>query len=156
MALIPGFNVFESRELWEEAVGKGVLVEDFERDFPSYDEIRFPYFTGKGLVLAGSSHGQILRAPELLPSQNLLHFVDFETGLAITLPNNTTTRALGFDYTVHEDWQLSVFNIGIILTRGESRFVGVILSEHTVKDFRLIGPQTSQGGLSIDNISYIP
>lgn len=156
MTLFPGFKVFESRELWEAAIGGSVFMEDFEQDTASYEELNFPYLTGHGFVLAGTSHGQILRSPGLLPSQNYLHFVDFETGLAVTLPTSTMTTAVSFDYTTHEDWQLSVLNIGIVLSRGENRFVGVVLYEKTLKEFRLIGPQTSQGGLSIDNIGYAP
>jgi len=156
MTLFPGFTIYWQRDLWEDAIGSDNRIEDFEKDRNDYGELNFPYFTGNRFILTGQSAAQIIRAPELLPSQNLLHFRDWEIGLTFTLPDDTSTNALGFDYASQEDWQLTVLNIDIILPNGRNRFVGVVLYEETVKNFRFFGPDTAQGGLSMDNISYVP
>jgi hypothetical protein len=152
----PPLTIYWTRTLWEEAVGKNYPIEDFEKDPADYGELGFPYFTGNHFILSGKSAAQFLNAPELLPSGNLLHFRDWEYGLTFMLPNDATTTALGFDYASQEEWQLTVRNIDIILPSGRNQFVGIVLYEGPTKEFRLMGPNTAQGGLSVDNISYIP
>jgi hypothetical protein len=152
----PPLTIYWSRTLWEEAVGKNYVIEDFEKDPADYGELRFPYFTGNDLLLSGKSAAQFLNAPELLPSGNLLHFSDWEYGLNFTFPNDATTTVLGFDYASQEEWQLTVLNIDIILPSGRNQFVGIVLYAGPIKEFRLMGPDTAQSGLSVDNISYIP
>jgi hypothetical protein len=152
----PPLTIYWSRTLWEEAVGKNYVIEDFEKDPADYGELRFPYFTGNHFILSGKSAAQFLNAPELLPSGNLLHFRDWEYGLTFTFPNDATTTVLGFDYASQEEWQLTVLNIDIILPSGRDQFVGIVLYAGPIEAFRLMGPHTAQGGLSVDNISYIP
>jgi hypothetical protein len=152
----PPLTIYWSRTLWEEAVGKNYVIEDFEKDPADYGELRFPYFTGNHFILSGKSAAQFLNAPELLPSGNLLHFRDWEYGLTFTFPNDATTTVLGFDYASQEEWQLTVLNIDIILPSGRNQFVGIVLYAGPIKAFRLTGPDTAQGDLSVDNISYIP
>ena len=152
----PPLTIYWTRTLWEEAVGKNYVIEDFEKDPEDYGELGFPCFTGNHLILSGKSAAQFLNAPELLPSGNLLHFRDWQYGLTFTLPNDATTTALGFDYASQERWQLTVRNIDVILPSGRNQFVGIVLYEGPTKEFRLMGPNTAQGGLFVDNISYIP
>jgi len=152
----PPVAIYWRRALWEEAIGTNYAVEDFEKDPSDYGELGFPYFTGNGFTLTGKSAAQFIHAAELLPSQNLLHFRDWEYGLTFTFPNQTTVTVLGFDYASQEEWQLQIQNIDIILPAGRNQFVGVVLFDGTAKLFNLAGPQTAQGGLSVDNISYIP
>ena len=152
----PPLTIYWSRTLWEEAVGKNYVIEDFEKDPEDYGELHFPYFTGNYFILSGKSAAQFINAPELLSSGNLLHFRDWEYGLTFTFPNDATTTVLGFDYASQEEWQLTVLNIDIILPSGRDQFVGIVLYAGPIKEFRLMGPNTAQGGLSVDNISYIP
>ena len=152
----PPVAIYWSRALWEEAVGKNYAIEDFEKDRADYSELSFPYFTGNDLILNGKSVAQLLIAPELLPSQNLLHLSDWGQGLKFTFPYDAASTVLGFDYASQEEWQLTVLNIDIILPRGRNQFVGVVLYEGPAKEFKLTGPNTPQGGLFVDNISYIP
>ncbi len=156
VAQFPPLTIYWRRELWEEAIGQELVIEDFEKDSADYSELSFPYFTGNRFRLTGKSVAQILNAPELLPSQNLLHVSDWGQGLTFTLPEDAETTALGFDYASQEEWQLTVRNIDIILPRGTNQFVGVALYEGPTKVFKLTGPNTAQGGLFVDNISYIP
>jgi len=152
----PPVAIYWSRTLWEEAVGKKYAIEDFEKERAVYEELSFPYFTGNELILNGKSVAQILIAPELLPSQNLLQLGDWGQGLKFTLPYGAASTVLGFDYASQEEWQLAVLNIDIILPRGRNQFVGVVLYEGPAKEFKLTGPNASQGGLFVDNISYSP
>ena len=107
-------------------------------------------------MLTGMSAAQFINAPELLPSHNLLHFRDWDAGLTFMFPYDASVTALGFDYASQEEWQLQVQNIDIILPSGSNQFVDILLYNGPIKKFNLSGPQTAQGGLSVDNISYIP
>ena len=147
-------TVYFQRDLWESVIGEYFGVEDFEKEPFDYAELSFPYFTGNRFLLTGTSTAQILGAPELLDSGNLIHFRDFEQGLTFTFPNDATVTAFGFDYTSSEDWLLTFDQILTPLPRGRNRFVGVVLRQNAITQFILSGPQTAQGGLSVDNIVY--
>ena len=153
---LPGYTVFWRRELWESAIGETFVIKNFEKDLEGYGELDFPYMTGNGFLLNGKSYAQILGNSGLLPSGNLLHFVDWEQGLTFTFPHNMAVTAFGFDYTSSEIWRLTVNHVEITLRRGGFTFVGIILHQDFPKGFTLSGPETAQGGLSVDNISYIP
>ena len=152
----PDYTVYWERGLWENAVGETTALEDFEKDRSDYGELGFPYFTGNRFILTGTSAAQILSAPELLPSGNLIHFRDWEQGLTFTFPNDMSVTAFGFDYASSEDWRVSLDSIDIPIPNGRNRFMGIVLREGTVKQFTFLGPPYAQGGLSIDNISYAP
>jgi hypothetical protein len=152
----PGYTVYWERSLWKNAAGEVSGLEDFEKDRSDYGELGFPYFTGNRFILTGTSAAQILSAPELLPSGNLIHFRDWEEGLTFTFPNDMTVTAFGFDYASNEDWRLSFNSIDIPIPNGRNRFLGVLLRQEPVKQFTFFGPPYAQGGLSVDNISYIP
>ena len=152
----PDYTVYWERGLWENAVGETTPLEDFEKDRSDYGELVFPYFTGNRFILTGTSAAQILSAPELLPSGNLIHFRDWEQGLTFTFPNDMSVTAFGFDYASSEDWRVSLDSIDIPIPNGRNRFMGIVLREGTVKQFTFLGPPYAQGGLSIDNISYAP
>ena len=152
----PDYTVYWERGLWENAVGETTALEDFEKDRSDYGELGFPYFTGNRFILTGTSAAQILSAPELLPSGNLIHFRDWEQGLTFTFPNDMSVTAFGFDYASSEDWRVSLDSIDIPIPNGRNRFMGIVLREGTVKQFTFLGPPYAQGGLSIDNIAYAP
>jgi hypothetical protein len=153
---LPGYTVYWRRELWESAIDAPFAIEDFEKDLDGYGELDFPYMTGNGFLLEGKSAAQLLGTSGLLPSGNLLHFRDWEQGLTFTFPASQSVTAFGFDYTSSEVWRLTVNHVEITLRRGGFTFVGIILHQDFPKTFRLMGPQTAQGGLAVDNISYIP
>ena len=150
------YTVIWSRDLWENATGKQFLIEDFEKDPNTYGELVLPYMTGNGLLLNGKSLVQMLNDTSLLQSGNLLHFRDPGQGLTFIFPGNQAARAFGFDYTSLETWRLTFNNLEIILPEGRSSFVGIIVQEGFPKEFNLFCLQAAQGGLSVDNISYIP
>lgn len=157
----PNSAVYDQRQVWESAVGKTVVSEDFEKDIPGLGELQFPYRTGNGFLLSGKSDAQILVAPELLESGNFLHFRAWEQGLTFTFPDDRAVTAFGFDYTTSEEWQWqlifnNVKNVNIILPSGRNQFMGIILYQNSSAKFTLAGFGFAQGGLSIDNISYIP
>ena len=144
------------RTLWESAVGETFVIEGFEHDSIDYRELGLPYMTENGFLFNGKSHAQMLNGTELLPSGNLLHFRDWEQGLTITFPDDRAARAFGFDYTTNEEWRLTFNNVEITLPTGRNMFVGIILSQDFPKGFTLSSHEHAQGGLSVDNISYIP
>jgi len=153
---LPGYTVYWRRELWESAIAEPFAIEDFEKDLEGYGELDFPYMTGNGFLLDGKSSAQLLGNSGLLPSGNLLLFSDWEQGLTFAFPNNTAVTAFGFDYTSSEVWRLTVNHVEITLRRGGFTFVGIILQQDFPKGFTLSGPETAQGGLSVDNFSYVP
>ena len=150
------FEVYDQRQVWESTVSKTVLSEDFEKDGHGFGELQFPYRTGNGFLLSGKSSAQILAAPELLESGNFLHFRAWDQGMTFTFPDDRAVIAFGFDYTTSEDWQLTVINLNVILPRGRNQFVGIILHQNSSTKFNLVSSSFAQGGLSVDNISYIP
>src|ERR1043165_5297479 len=119
----PGFTVYWKRTLWEGAISRTIITEDFEKDEADYGEIAFPYLTGNGFFLTGQSTAQILNDETLLNTGNLIHFRDWENGLTFTFPNDTAVEAFGFDYKPSETWQLTV-NSSVITIQSEERRVG--------------------------------
>ena len=150
------FGVYDQRQVWESAVGKMVVSEDFEKDIHGPGELQFPYMTGNRFLLTGKSNAQILVAPELLDSGNFLHFRAWEQGLTFTFPDDRAVAAFGFDYTTSEEWQLTVSNLDVIMPSGRNQFMGIILLQNSSTKFRLVSSAFAQGGLSVDDISYIP
>ena len=150
------FEVYDQRQAWESTVGETVLSEDFEKDTYGFRELQFPYTTGNGFLLSGKSNAQILAAPELLESGNFLHLSAWELGLTFTFPNDRAVTAVGFDYTTAEEWQLTVTNLNVILPSGRNQFIGIILHQNSSTKFNLVSSAFAQGGLSVDNISYVP
>ena len=145
--------------MWESIVGKKLLNEDFEKDIYAPGNLQFPYRTGNGFLLSGKSEAQFLHVPELLESRNYLHLLSGEQGLTFTFPDHRAVTAFGFDYTTSEEWQLtfnSVDNLYAILPTGKNQFMGVILYQTSSAKFTLAGFGFAQGGLSVDNISYLP
>lgn len=152
----PGFTVFWERELWESAIDSDTLIEDFENDKADYGELSYPFLTGNDFLLEGESSAQIISDGNLLPSGNVLHFRDWATGLMFQFPNGIRVRAFGFDFKPTEDWQLH-FNTSLVEIPGGRRgFVGIVIDEEYPKQFVLSSTERVQGGLTVDNISYIP
>ena len=151
------FTVYWKRALWEGAVSGNVATEDFEKDESDYGELSYPYLTGNGFVLA-SQHAtaQIIGDASLLDSGNLIHFRDWGDGLKFGFPNATTVSAFGFDYKPTETWQLNFDDTIITIPKGRRGFVGVVFQGDYPKEFSLSCAESAQGGLSVDNISYIP
>jgi hypothetical protein len=152
----PGFTVYWRRELWESAIEAETLIEDFENDEGDCGALSYPYVTGNGLTLEGDSTAQIIPGGNLLPSGNVLHFSDWESGLKFNFPNNTRVRAFGFDFKPTEDWALQ-FNLSVVLIPGGRRgFIGIVIEEEFPNEFVLSSSERVQGGLTVDNISYLP
>ena len=152
------FTVYRQRELWENAISKdSVLTEDFEKDTADYGELSNPYLTGNGFLLVGGScPAQILQDATLLPGGNILHFRDFGCGLTLVFPNDSAVSAFGFDYRPSEEWNLRINDTFIIIPEGRPGFIGIVFHTGYPKEFNLSSKANAQGGLSVDNISYIP
>jgi len=150
------YTIYWKRELWEGAISGGTFTEDFENDSGDYGELSFPYLTGNGFLLNGDSSAQILNESSLLDSGNLIHFRDWGTGLRFSLPNNAAAGAFSFDYKASETWQLAFNDAVITIPGGRNRFIGIVIHDLYPSDFILSSFERVQGGLSIDNISYIP
>jgi hypothetical protein len=159
MVVTSNFGLYSQRQPWESIVGKKVLKEDFEKDIYARGDLQFPYRTGNGFLLSGKSDAQFQYVPELLESRNFLHLLSGEQGLTFTFPDDRVVTAFGFDYTTSEEWQLtfnSAGNLYAILPTGKNQFMGVILYQNSSAKFTLTGFGFPQGGLSVDNISYVP
>jgi hypothetical protein len=152
----PGFTVYWKQTLWESAVRGTIVTEDFEKDEADYGEIAFPYLTGNGFFLTGQSTAQILNDETLLNTGNLIHFRGWENGLIFTFPNDTAVEAFGFDYKPSETWQLTVNGSVITIPDGRRGFIGIVVHEEYPKQFVFSCAEDVQGGLSVDNISYVP
>jgi hypothetical protein len=64
-------------------------------------------------------------------------------------------EAFGFDYKPSETWQLTVNGFAIIIPGGRRGFIGIVAHEDYPKWFVLSCAESVQGGLSVDNISYV-
>jgi hypothetical protein len=148
--------VYWKRDLWENAVDENTSTEDFEKDTADYGELGYPYLTGNGFILQGGNcPSQILTDPTLMDSGNLLHFRDFGCGLGFSFPNNARASAFSFDYRPSEPWILKVNNQLIELLGTRKGFVGIVLHRDYPGEFVLLCRENAQGGLSVDNISYV-
>jgi hypothetical protein len=141
--------------LWESAIRESPFVENFENDSSDYGEVTFPYLTGNGFLLNGESSAQILGDGSLLPSGNFIHFRDWGTGLRVSFPNNSIAQAFSFDYKASETWQLTFNDTVITIPGGRNRFLGVIVHNFFPGEFTLSSFERVQGGLTVDNISYV-
>lgn len=150
-------TIYWKRDLWESAVDGQLHSEDFELDTADYGAIPETYLTGNAWLLQGSKEfsGQILNDGTLLKTGNVLHFRDFGEGMKVTFPDETSVRAFAFEYKASEDWRVQTYNFNTILPAGRGGFFGVILSEGDVTNFTLFTDSEAQGGLTIDNLSYI-
>ena len=150
------YTIYWKRELWESAISGNTFIEDFENDSGDYGELSFPYLTGNGFLLNGESSAQIFNDNSLLASGNLIHFRDWANGLRFSFPNNAVAGAFSFDYKASETWQLAFNDSVITIPRGRNRFIGIVVHNFFPGDFVFFSFENAQGGLSIDNISYIP
>ena len=153
--IIP-YRIYDQRQNWESVVGKVMVREDFEKDPDGQVDLQFPYVTGNRFLLSGKSEAEILNAPELLESGNLLHFRAWGEGLTFAFPDDSAVTAFGFDYSTAEGWQLRVDNANLVIISGKNQFVGVIFFQHPTTKFTLVSSALEQSGLSVDNISYSP
>jgi len=64
--------------------------------------------------------------------------------------------AFGFDYRPSEEWNLRINDTVVIIPEGRPGFIGIVLHATYVNGFNLSSKANAQGGLSVDNISYIP
>jgi hypothetical protein len=152
----PGFTVYWKRELWESAIDAETLIEDFENDEADYGELSYPFLTGNGFLLEGESTAQIISGGNLLPTGNVLHFRDWATGLKFRFPNNASVRAFGFDFKPSEDWHLHINQSLVLIPKGRRGFIGIVIEEDYPNEFVLSSTERAQGGLTVDNISYLP
>lgn len=152
------FTVYRQRNLWENAVNKDfAMVEDFEKDTADYGDLSNPYLTGNGFLLSGGScPAQILQDASILSSGNILLFRDFGCGFNFIFPNDTMVSAFSLDYRPSEEWYLKVNDAIITLPEGRPGFIGIVFNENYPDNFTFSCNANAQGGLAIDNISYIP
>ena len=150
------YTIYWKRELWENAIRENPLTEDFENDSSDYGELTFPYLTANGFLLNGDSTAQILNDNSLMSSGNLIHFRDWGTGLRFNFPNNSVAGAFSFDYKASETWQLTFNDNVITIPGGRNRFLGIVVHNFYPGEFILSSFEKVQGGLTVDNISYIP
>jgi hypothetical protein len=154
-----GYTVYWRRQLWEQAAGAagaGFTVENFEPVRNSLGSIELPHITGKGFSLSGQSYAELIRSVQLLPNGTLLHFRDWEQGLTIAFPDDTPVTAFAFDYTTPEQWVLTYNDVELALPSGSYLFVGFILQQGSTRQFNLASSAYAQGGLSMDDLSYLP
>jgi hypothetical protein len=85
-----------------------------------------------------------------------LHFRDWEQGLTIAFPDDTPVTAFAFDYTTPEQWLLTYNDVELALPSGSYLFVGFLLQQGSTRQFNLASSAYAQGGLSMDNLSYLP
>ncbi|MEP7190024.1 MAG: hypothetical protein ABI901_12605 [Roseiflexaceae bacterium] len=152
----PAFIAYWKRDLWEQAVHADSITEDFSLDTADYGELSFPYLTGHGLLLQGQTTAQILDDSTLLGSGTSLHFRDWKDGLRIGFPNDGAVRAFGFDYRPSEAWKLSVSGTDVLIPKGRKGFIGIVFRDDYPKAFVLSSTESAQGGLSVDNITFLP
>lgn len=150
------YTVYWKRDLWEEAVGKSLMLEDFESD-PSADRtLDLPYITGSSLLLTGQGYPEIIQSAQLLPSGKYLHFRDWEQGITLTLPKTKQATAFGFNYTTPEVWRLHFNSVEVTMPSGRNSFLGIVLHQGVTRAVTFSCSEYYQGGLSVDNISYVP
>ncbi len=152
------FTVYWKRQLWEDSVKGTVAVEDFEKDDDTSGELTLPYLTGNGFLLEGESTAQIISGGNMLVSGKFLHFRDFAKGLTFIFPNDIPVNAFSFDFdtTSYETWYLSLNDSTITIPKGRKGFIGIIIHKGYPKQFALSSTSNAQGGISVDNISYVP
>ncbi len=149
------YEVVSNRIVWNKLMGGNIATEDFQKDFADYGELNYPYITGNGFILTGQSPAQILQDATLLDSGTLLHFRDWKVGLTFTFPNDADVSGFGFDYRASETWQLTVGNSVITVPVGRPGFIGIVIHAGNLNKFILYCKSNAQGGLTVDNISYV-
>lgn len=149
------YDVYSNRALWIEAIGGSISTEDFEKDPADYAELSIPYITGNGFLLTGQSVAQIYYDVTTLNSGNLLHFRDWQVGMTFTFPNSANVKGFGFDYRPSETWKLTVGDSTITLPGRTKGFVGIVVRSGDLNKFNLSCTSSAQGGLSVDNISFV-
>ncbi|MBE2220019.1 MAG: hypothetical protein IAF02_00680 [Anaerolineae bacterium] len=151
------YQIIKDRLLWESSVSGNILTEDFEKDLADWGTLAFPYETGNGFVLTGESSAQIIWSDTLLTSGNIIHFRDWDEGLTFWFPGGTSVQAFGFDYRASEQWYLTFNDVETIsLPPSRPSFVGIEFYSEYPSKFVLWSDSYAQGGLTVDNISYIP
>lgn len=150
-----GYTVYWRRELWEQAIGKPFRIEDFEQEGSAPGSIALPYLTENEFLLSGKSYAELINSVQLLPDGYYLHFRDWEQGLTLKFPAETAVAAFAFDYTTPELWVLTYHDVELGLPTGTYQFVGIILHQDTTNEFTVSSSSDLQGGLSMDNLSYI-
>jgi hypothetical protein len=151
----PAFTLYWDHALWENAISKNVNIEDFEKDTADYGELKLPYLTGNGFLLAGGSTVQILHDSSLIDDGNHIHFRDWENGLTFIFPDGNLVSAFSFDYKASETWQLKFNDSIIIIAEGRKGFIGIVIKNDFPNEFNLYSLEHAQGGMTVDNITYI-
>jgi hypothetical protein len=147
--------LFYNKVDWINTIEGNIATEDFEKDEPGDDGLYFPYKTGNGFVLEGENPAQIVEAPSLLESGVILHFTDRTGGLTFIFPDYANVRGFGFDYLSGESWKLTVGSSVITMPHGRKGFIGIVIYVGNINRFTLSCTQRVQGGISVDNISYV-
>jgi tetratricopeptide (TPR) repeat protein len=149
------YDLFYNKVDWMNTIEGNIVTEDFEKDESGDGELYFPYKTGNGFVLEGESPAQIFEVPSLLESGVILHFQDRTGGLTFNFPDNANVRGFGFDYLAEESWKLTAGRAVITLPQGRKGFIGIVIYVGDINSFTLSCTEPVQGGISVDNISYV-
>ena len=149
------YDLFYNKVDWINTIEGNIATEDFEKDEPGDGELYFPYKTGNGFVLEGESPAQIFEAPSLSESGVILQITDGTGGLTFIFPDNANVRGFGLDYLAEESWKLTVGSTVITMPHGRSGFIGIVIYVGDVNSFTLSCTEPVQGGLAVDNISYV-
>lgn len=76
--------------------------------------------------------------------------------LKFHFPNGARVQAFGFGFKPSEDWQLHCNTSLVLIPGGRRGFVGIVFEAEYPTEFVLSSSERVQGGLTVDNISYIP
>jgi hypothetical protein len=158
------FTVFEDRPEWQENIKDIILTEDFESESAGYQVYTTPFETNGGILMQGINapiEFQILDG-DLFPDSKAPHFRDFGKMMSFSFPDRRPVSALAFDYYYSgpDVWELHIEDSVIVLAPVvgpdfESQFIGIFIPEGSVSSFILTSPSQTQGGISVDNISFV-
>lgn len=149
------YDLFYNKVDWINTIEGNIASEDFEKDEPGDGELYFPYKTGNGFVIEGGSTAQVFEAPSLMDSGVILHLQDGTDGITFNFPEHADVRGFGFDYLADESWRLTVGSAAITLPHERSGFIGIVIYVGDINSFTLLCTEPVQGGISVDNISYV-
>jgi hypothetical protein len=75
--------------------------------------------------------------------------------LRFIFPDKTHVSAFGFEFRASEEWRLMIDDIAIALPKGRAGFIGILMYWGAPTQFTLTSLNKAQGGLAVDNISYV-
>lgn len=151
------FSSFTNREDWQSNINDVIHTEDFKQE-PS-STFTTPYITEGEILMEGVLEPITFQILDngLIDDSKAPHFRDFGSMMKFSFPDERPVSALGFDfYNGNEAWQLHIEDSVIVLNSEIiPRFIGITIPEGSISSFILTSPSFAQGGISVDNISYV-